>query len=149
MAGSAVAAARGAPVVVAVGGASIVGSWLVSVPQPDGSTFVAVQNFTADGGTTGQFSSATPMQGVSLAAGVWQETGAGTVAMSFRAPLYDAATGAVIGMALAAGNLTVDPSGAAWSGPSRIRFFDADGALQSQTPVTTVRATRIQLEPLA
>jgi NAD(P)-dependent dehydrogenase (short-subunit alcohol dehydrogenase family) len=53
------------------------------------------------------------------------------------------------GMALAAGTLTVDSSGAAWSGPRRISFFSTDGALQGQTSVITVRATRIHLEPLA
>jgi hypothetical protein len=146
--GGATAAGVGAAVAQTGSTASLIGSWLVSVPQPDGSTFVAAQNFTADGGTTTQFSSGNALQGASLGAGVWQQTEAGRFAMSFRAPLYDPTTGAVTGIALGTGTLTLDPAGESWSGPSQLSFFAADGALQFTTPPITVRATRIVLEPL-
>jgi hypothetical protein len=146
--GSAAATGMGAATAQAGSVPSLVGSWLVFVPQPDGSTFVAAQSFTADGGTTTQFSSSNEMLGASLGAGVWQQIAERTFAMSSRAPLYDPRTGAVTGTAMGAGTLTVDTTGDTWSGPGRISFFAADGALQFTTPTSTARATRIVLEPI-
>jgi hypothetical protein len=125
---------------------SVVGSWLVSVPQPDGNIHVAAQSFTADGGTVTQFTSAQEEMGVSVGAGVWQATGERTFVMSFRAPLYDPRTGVTVGVAMAAGSFTLDPSGDEWSGPAQISFFAADGTLQNRTPEITIRATRVTLE---
>src|SRR2546430_141074 len=117
------------------GTASLVGPWLVSVPQPDGTTFVAVQSFLPDGGTLTQFRSANGTFGASLGCGVWTQTGERSFATTFAAAEYNFQTGATTGAATVQANVTVDEAGDTWSGMGRISFLRTDGTLLDQTPV--------------
>lgn len=125
----------------------IVGSWLMTVPQPNEPDFLAVQNYTADGGTTTQFASGDPTQGASLGAGVWTQTDERTFAMTFLAPTY-AATGEVNGQATVQATWTLDESGDGLSGPSVITFRRLDGTVRFRTPPTVVTGRRVRHEPL-
>jgi hypothetical protein len=121
----------------------VVGSWLVRVPQPDGSTFVTVQSFTADGGAVTQFSSATHRMGASIACGTWRQSGARAFLVHLVAPVYDPESGASAGHATIQGCLRVDLEGHAWRGRVTVEFFASDGAFTGATREIEVAAERI------
>lgn len=79
---------------------------------------------------------------------MWAQTGPRAYAQTFVAPVYDVESGATVGQATVAGTLTLDDAGGAWAGPHRISIVDPDGAVLFRSPVLTVRATRVRLQPL-
>jgi hypothetical protein len=110
---------------------------------------VTVQTFAADGTAVGQYESAGEERGATVGIGVWAQTGEQRFALSFAAGLYDAKTGATLGVAKVHSTLVLETAGDAWSGEGQITIFDPDGVQLDQTPRFPVSATRIRLEPLA
>jgi hypothetical protein len=129
-------------------GAGIVGAWLLTVPTTPRGRFITVQTFAADGTAVGQYESAGEERGATLGIGVWAPTGERTYALSFAAGLYDASTGATLGVAKVNATLVLDATGDAWRGEGQITIVDPDGGQVEQTPRFPVSATRITLEPL-
>jgi hypothetical protein len=125
-------------------GRSIVGAWLVLVPQPDGSSYETVQIYTTAGVTLSLFSpGGTGLnERPSLGAGVWKQTGEATVSFSFVAPLYDPG-GHAAGRARVQGDLTISEGGDEASGPVRTSIEDPDAVLREQTSIIAVTATPI------
>ena len=130
-------------------GGSIVGAWLVSVPQPNGSTYEAATAFTADGIMLTLFSPGDTRanEGPSFGAGAWAPAGERAITFSFVAPLYDA-QGRGAGQARVQGILALGESDAEASGPARITFLASDGGVRERSPLIPVTARRITLEPL-
>ena len=126
---------------------SLVGAWLVYVPQPDGSTAATVQLFHADGTTVFQ-NNGTAAQGASIGAGLWERLGKGRYAQTMMVALYDPTTGAHTGQLKIQATLTLDATGATWTAAGRISIYAVDGTLRAQIPDAPARATRIVLEPL-
>jgi hypothetical protein len=142
------AGARPAPVAARQTVKGVVGAWLVTVPVTPQGRFITVQTFAADGTTVTQFESAGAERGATLGCGVWAQTGDRRFTSTFAAGLYDARTGATIGVTKVQANFELDEAGDAWSAEARFTVFDADGNQVEQIPLVTASATRIRLEPL-
>ena len=65
----------------------------------------------------------------------------------FVAPLNDV-TGGGAGQARVQGRFTLAEGGTEASGPVRITFLASDGTVRDRTPLLSMTATRIGLEPL-
>lgn len=141
-------ALRPAPVAARPTDKGIVGAWLITVPMTPRGRFITVQSFSADGTAVGQYESAGEERGATIGIGVWAPAGERRYALSFAAGLYDARTGATLGVAKVNSMFVLDATGDAWSGEGQITIFDADGVQVEQTPRFPASATRIQLEPL-
>jgi hypothetical protein len=149
LAGATLAAGpRSAPVAARQTGKGPVGSWLVTVPFTPQGRFITVQTFAADGTTVTQFESAGAERGATMGCGVWAQIGDRRFTSTFAAGIYDARTGATIGVTKVQANFELDEAGDTWRAEARFTIFDANGNQLEQIPLVTASATRIQLEPV-
>jgi hypothetical protein len=133
---------------------TIVGSWLLTINVPDNTPpfdlFKGFWALTEDGiliaSAQGDVTPA-PFPSVTSQYGAWAQTGGHQFAATFKAVLYDLATGDNLGMFKLRQSMTLSESGDEWSGPFKLTVYDPDGNVAALVD-GTAHASRIKVEPL-